>query len=84
MLTQVSFQVGALGATLPANLAADPFTGVLIGALLLREKLPFDAGHLIGYALCLAAIVFGAVQLAEPATAHVVEVEPPVPAQEAA
>jgi hypothetical protein len=69
VLTQVSFQIGALGATLPANLAADPFTAVLIGALLLREHLPLSAGHLLGYALCLAAVIAGAVQLAEPATA---------------
>jgi hypothetical protein len=69
ILTQVSFQVGALAATLPANLAVDPFTGVLIGALLLREHLPLSAGHLIGYGLCLAAVVVGAVRLAEPATA---------------
>lgn len=69
ILTQVSFQTGALGATLPANLAADPFTAVLIGALLLREHLPLSAGHLLGYALCLAAVIGGAVQLAEPATA---------------
>ena len=69
VLTQVSFQVGALGATLPANLAADPFTAVLIGALLLREHLPLSAGHLIGYALCLAAVIAGAMRLADPATA---------------
>ena len=69
LLTQVSFQVGALAATLPANLAADPFTAVVIGALLLHEHLPHDVGHLIGYALCLGAIIFGAQRLAEPATA---------------
>jgi hypothetical protein len=69
VLTQVSFQVGALRATLPANLAADPFTAVIIGALLLREHVPLDAGHLIGYALCLAAVIAGAMQLAGQATA---------------
>jgi drug/metabolite transporter (DMT)-like permease len=69
ILTQVSFQVGALAATLPANLATDPFTGVLIGALLLHEHLPLSPGHLVGYALCLAAVVAGAVRLAEPTMA---------------
>lgn len=69
ILTQVSFQVGALSATLPANLATDPFTGVLIGALLLREHLPFTFWHCVGYALCLGAVIAGAVRLAEPATA---------------
>jgi drug/metabolite transporter (DMT)-like permease len=69
VLTQMSFQVGALAATLPASLATDPFTGVLIGALLLRESLPHDVGHLIAYSLCLVAVIAGAVRLAGPATA---------------
>ena len=69
IMTQVSFQVGALAATLPANLAADPFTGVLIGALLLRERIPVDPAHLVGYAVCLAAVLASAIRLAEPATA---------------
>jgi drug/metabolite transporter (DMT)-like permease len=68
LLTQVSFQVGALAATLPASLSADPLVGVLIGALLLREDLPLGPRHLIGYALCLAAVVAGTIRLAEPAT----------------
>ena len=46
VLTQVSFQVGQLGATLPANSAVDPFTAVLIGALLLHEHIPLSALHL--------------------------------------
>ncbi|MGH8860177.1 MAG: DMT family transporter [Jatrophihabitantaceae bacterium] len=69
VLTQVSFQVGKLAATLPANTAADPFTAVLIGALLLREHVPLSAGHLIGYALCLGVVVAGAIQLARNAAA---------------
>jgi drug/metabolite transporter (DMT)-like permease len=69
VLTQVSFQVGKLGATLPANLATDPFTAVLIGALLLSEHVPLSVGHLIGYGLCLAAVIAGAMQLAGQATA---------------
>jgi drug/metabolite transporter (DMT)-like permease len=69
VLTQVSFQVGKLGATLPANLAADPLTAVLIGALLLDEYVPLSFGHLVGYCLCLAAVIGGAVQLAGQATA---------------
>lgn len=68
VLTQLSFQVGALAATLPASLGADPFTGVLIGALLLEERLPHDALHLVLYALCLAAVVAGALRLADLAT----------------
>jgi drug/metabolite transporter (DMT)-like permease len=68
VLTQMSFQVGALAATLPASLATDPLTGVLIGALLLREHLPHSVGHLVAYSLCLVAAVAGAVRLAGPAT----------------
>lgn len=64
VLTQVSFQVGQLAATLPANSAMDPFTAVLIGALLLHEHIPLSVAHLIGYALCLTVVVLGAIQLA--------------------
>jgi drug/metabolite transporter (DMT)-like permease len=64
VLTQVSFQVGQLAATLPANSATDPFVAVLIGALLLREHIPLSVGHLIGYALCLTVVVLGAIRLA--------------------
>ena len=65
-LTQLSFQVGALGATLPANLAADPAMGVIFGAVLLREHIPLSVPHLIGYVFCLSAVVAGAIRLARP------------------
>jgi drug/metabolite transporter (DMT)-like permease len=65
VLTQVSFQVGKLAATLPANTAADPFTAVLLGAILLREHIPLSVGHLIGYAACLAVVLAGAIRLAQ-------------------
>ena len=68
ILTQLSFQVGELGATLPANLAADPLAGVILGAVLLREHVPLTPGHVVAYALCLAAVVAGAIRLAAPAT----------------
>lgn len=70
VLTQLAFQVGALAATLPANLSADPLTAVLLGAVLLGENVPDDAGHLAGYAICLALVVLGAIRLADarPAT----------------
>lgn len=64
VLTQLAFQVGALAATLPANLSADPLTAVLLGAVLLGENIPTDAGHLAGYAICLALVVLGAIRLA--------------------
>lgn len=66
ILTQMSFQLGALGATLPANLAADPLVGVFLGAVLLREHIPLSPFHVIVYVLCLVAVVAGAVRLADP------------------
>jgi hypothetical protein len=71
MLTQMSFQVGALGATLPANLAADPTVAVVLGAVLLREHFPHSPAHLAAYAVCLAAVIAGAIRLAEPVTGAV-------------
>lgn len=66
ILTQMSFQVGALGATLPANLAADPLVAVILGAIVLRETIPFDALHLLAYLGCLAVVLAGAIKLANP------------------
>lgn len=66
ILTQMSFQVGALGATLPANLATDPLTAVLLGAILLREHIPHSPAHIVAYAVCLAVVLAGAIQLADP------------------
>jgi hypothetical protein len=66
VLTQMSFQVGALAATLPANLAADPLMAVLFGEILLSEHIPLTPGHLVLYAACLLAVVVGAVRLADP------------------
>jgi drug/metabolite transporter (DMT)-like permease len=77
VLTQVSFQVGTLAATLPANLATDPLTAVLLGVVLLRERIPLTSFHLAAYSLSLAAIVAGAVRLAAPATAPMDQ--PPAP-----
>jgi hypothetical protein len=64
LLTQVSFQVGALAATLPSSLATDPLAGVLLGALLLGERIPFSVPHLVGYALCYLAALAGVLRLA--------------------
>jgi hypothetical protein len=64
LLTQVSFQVGALAASFPANKAADPVAAVVLGAVLLHEHVPSGFGHIAVYVLCLAAIVAGAVRLA--------------------
>jgi drug/metabolite transporter (DMT)-like permease len=69
-LTQLAFQVGTLGASFPANLAADPVVAVILGAALLHENVPVSVPHVIAYVLCLAAVIAGAVVLAaEPAPA---------------
>lgn len=67
VLTQLSFQVGALGATLPANMVLDPLFGVLLGAVLLREYIPISPAHVVAYVLCLALIAAGGIRLAQPA-----------------
>ena len=64
VLTQLSFQVGALSATLPANLAVDPVVGVVLGAMLLREHIPHSPLHIVAYLACLAAVVAGTIELA--------------------
>lgn len=66
VLTQLSFQVGALNATLPANLAVDPVTGVVFGAVLLDERIPTSPAHLAVYALCFVAALAGTIRLARP------------------
>ncbi|MEP7179647.1 MAG: DMT family transporter [Pseudonocardiales bacterium] len=66
-LTQISFQVGALAASFPANKSADPVAAVILGAVLLHEHVPAGAAHIVAYLLCLGAILAGAVQLAAPA-----------------
>ena len=66
VLTQLSFQIGALGATLPANLATDPLTGVVLGAALLREHVPTSPWHVVVYVACLVAVIGGTVRLASP------------------
>ncbi len=63
-LTQVAFQVGELGASFPANLAADPVVAVILGAALLHERVPATPLAIIGYLLCLGAVLYGAVRLA--------------------
>ena len=63
-LTQVSFQIGELAASFPANEAGAPVAAVLLGALLLHEHLPVSPIRVSAYLLCLAAVVAGTVRLA--------------------
>jgi hypothetical protein len=66
VLTQVSFQIGALAASFPANKSADPVAAVVLGAVLLHERVPAGAGHVLAYLACLAAVVAGAIRLGAP------------------
>jgi hypothetical protein len=76
VLTQMSFQVGALGATLPANLAVDPVVGVILGVVVLHEHVPLTTAHCVAYGVCLAAVVAGAIRLADPTSGPI---EPDLP-----
>jgi hypothetical protein len=78
ILTQLSFQIGELKATLPANLATDPLTAVVIGATLLGERVPLSPWHLVAYAACLVAVLAGTIRLADPKTGPI-EPDKPVP-----
>jgi hypothetical protein len=64
ILTQISFQIGALGASFPANESTAPLVAVLLGAVLLHEEVPLSPLYVIGYVLCFAAIVYGTIRLA--------------------
>jgi hypothetical protein len=75
-LTQVSYASGALAASFPGNLTADPFVAVLLGAILLNERIPESPLSVLGYVACFAAVLYGAIRLAvhpadEPATSAV-------------
>ena len=63
-LTQVSFQVGALGASFPANESAAPVVAVALGAALLHEQVPFTPLAAAAYLVCLVVVVGGTVRLA--------------------
>ncbi len=63
-LTQISFQVGALSASFPANESTAPVVAVLLGAVLLHEQVPVSVFYLLGYVACLALVVAGTIRLA--------------------
>jgi hypothetical protein len=63
-LTQISYAAGALAASFPGNLTADPFVAVLLGAILLNERIPESPLSVAGYVACFAAVLYGAIRLA--------------------
>jgi drug/metabolite transporter (DMT)-like permease len=64
VLTQVSFQVGSLAASFPANEATAPVVAVVLGSALLHERLPLSPGHVAAYLVCVLVVAAGAAQLA--------------------
>lgn len=66
--TQLSFQLGALGASFPANESAAPVAAVALGALLLHERVPTGPLSLAGYLACAGAVVAATVRLARAQT----------------
>ena len=69
LIVQVGFQLGHLGASFPANLVLDPVVAVVLGAVLLGERVPLGGLKVLGYLLCLAAVAFAAIRLANPPAA---------------
>lgn len=69
-LTQISFQVGPLAASFPANEACAPVVAVVLGAVMLNEHVPISYLAMAAYIGCLICIIAGLVQLASalPAT----------------
>lgn len=69
---QLSFQAGALAASFPAMVVAEPVVAVIFGAVLLHERVPVSAGYAIGYAACFVLLLLASVRLAEPAASSTV------------
>ncbi len=57
---------GALGASFPANKAADPVVAVVLGAVLLHQRVPSGVLFVVVYLACLVVIVSGTIRLANP------------------
>jgi len=66
LLVQLGFQLGPLGASFPPSLILDPVVAVALGAVLLSERVPLGSGRVLGYLLCIAAVGWASVRLAEP------------------
>ncbi len=66
--TQLSFQLGALGASFPANESVAPVAAVALGAALLHEHVPAALPFLLAYLACAGAVVAATVRLARAQT----------------
>jgi drug/metabolite transporter (DMT)-like permease len=61
---QLSFQMGSLAASLPAQTIADPIVAVLLGPAVLGEHVALSRGRVIVHVVALAAIAVGVWELA--------------------
>ncbi|MDQ1691004.1 MAG: hypothetical protein QOD87_1112 [Pseudonocardiales bacterium] len=66
LLVQIGFQIGPLGASFPVNLILDPVVAVVLGAVLLGERVPLGGAKVLGYLACLAVLAYATVRLAGP------------------
>ena len=64
IVTQVSFQLGPLGASFPANEVAAPVVAVALGAAVLHEKVPVSPAAVTAYAACLLSVLAATIWLA--------------------
>lgn len=64
LMVQIGFQLGPLGASFPANLILDPVVAVIMGAVLLHERVPLGGLRLPGYLLAVAIVGWAAVRVA--------------------
>jgi threonine/homoserine efflux transporter RhtA len=63
-LGQFAFRAGNLAASFPSMLVVDPLIGVLLGVVLLHERLRSGVLVDLGYAVCAGVIVFATFRLA--------------------
>ena len=61
---QLSFQMGSLAASLPAQTIADPIVAVLLGPSVLGEHVALSGGRVVVHAVALVAVVAGVRELA--------------------
>ncbi|HEY2043000.1 MAG TPA: DMT family transporter [Jatrophihabitans sp.] len=66
LLVQIGFQLGPLAASFPPNLILDPVVAVVLGAVLLNERVPSGPPHLLGYLACLGVVGWAVLRLADP------------------
>lgn len=70
LLVQVGFQLGPLGASFPPNLILNPVVAVVLGTVLLGERVSLSGLRIPGYLLCLLLTARATIRLAGAAPPH--------------